>query len=118
MISGIFRSTIWNQTIPDRLRGRLAGIEQVSYSTGPLLGDSRPGSSARWRAYALHRVGRRALYRRSGGGARSFQPSGATTPARSCRSRRRHERPPEAFCAEDESPAFVEGGKTSSTRTT
>jgi MFS family permease len=43
MVSGIFRSTIWNQTIPDRLRGRLAGIEQVSYSTGPLLGDLEAG---------------------------------------------------------------------------
>ena len=43
MISGIFRSTIWNQTIPDRLRGRLAGIEQISYSTGPLLGDVEAG---------------------------------------------------------------------------
>ncbi len=43
MVSGIFRSTIWNQTIPDRLRGRLAGIEQVSYSTGPLLGDVEAG---------------------------------------------------------------------------
>lgn len=26
MLSGLGRSTIWNQTIPDRLRGRLAGI--------------------------------------------------------------------------------------------
>jgi MFS family permease len=43
MISGIFRGTIWNQTIPDRLRGRLAGIEQVSYSTGPLLGNVEAG---------------------------------------------------------------------------
>ena len=43
MISGIFRSTIWNQTIPDHLRGRLAGIEQVSYSTGPLLGNVEAG---------------------------------------------------------------------------
>ncbi len=42
-VSGIFRSTIWNQTIPDRLRGRLAGIEQVSYSSGPLLGDVEAG---------------------------------------------------------------------------
>ena len=25
MVSGVFRSTIWNQTIPDNLRGRLAG---------------------------------------------------------------------------------------------
>ena len=43
MLSGIFRSTIWNQTIPDRLRGRLAGIEQLSYSTGPLLGNVEAG---------------------------------------------------------------------------
>ena len=43
MVSGVFRSTIWNQTIPDRLRGRLAGIEQVSYSSGPLLGDVEAG---------------------------------------------------------------------------
>jgi MFS family permease len=43
MISGIFRSTIWNQTIPDHLRGRLAGIEQISYSTGPLLGNLEAG---------------------------------------------------------------------------
>jgi MFS family permease len=43
MLSGIFRSTIWNTTIPDRLRGRLAGIEQLSYSTGPLLGNVEAG---------------------------------------------------------------------------
>jgi MFS family permease len=45
-ISGIFRSTVWNQTIPDELRGRLAGIEQVSYSTGPLLGNVESGLAA------------------------------------------------------------------------
>jgi MFS family permease len=43
MVSGIFRGTIWNQTIPDRLRGRLAGIEQVSYTSGPLLGNVEAG---------------------------------------------------------------------------
>ncbi len=43
MVSGIFRGTIWNQTIPDHLRGRLAGIEQVSYSSGPLLGNLEAG---------------------------------------------------------------------------
>jgi MFS family permease len=43
MLSGIFRGTIWNQTIPDRLRGRLAGIEQLSYSSGPLLGNVEGG---------------------------------------------------------------------------
>jgi MFS family permease len=46
MVSGIFRGTIWNQTIPDHLRGRLAGIEQVSYSTGPLLGNVESGGVA------------------------------------------------------------------------
>ena len=43
MISGIFRSTIWNQTIPDSMRGRLAGIEMLSYSVGPLGGQVRAG---------------------------------------------------------------------------
>jgi MFS family permease len=43
MISGIFRSTIWNQTIPDHLRGRLAGIEMLSYSLGPMGGSARAG---------------------------------------------------------------------------
>jgi MFS family permease len=43
MISGIFRTTIWNQTIPDHLRGRLAGIEQLSYSIGPTLGNVESG---------------------------------------------------------------------------
>jgi MFS family permease len=43
MISGVFRDIIWNQTIPDEYRGRLAGIELLSYSTGPMLGDARAG---------------------------------------------------------------------------
>jgi MFS family permease len=46
MSSGIFRSTIWNQTIPDGLRGRLAGIEQLSYSIGPTLGTAQSGAVA------------------------------------------------------------------------
>ena len=48
MVSGIFRMTIWNQTIPDHLRGRLAGIEMISYTTGPLLGQLRSGVAARF----------------------------------------------------------------------
>jgi MFS family permease len=48
MISGLFRGVIWNQTIPDHLRGRLAGIEMLSYMTGPMLGQSRAGLTARW----------------------------------------------------------------------
>jgi len=47
MVSGLFRMTIWNQTIPDQLRGRLAGIEMVSYTTGPLLGNAESGAVAR-----------------------------------------------------------------------
>ena len=43
MVSGLFRMTIWNQTIPDELRGRLAGVEMISYMTGPLLGNARAG---------------------------------------------------------------------------
>jgi MFS family permease len=43
MVSGLFRMTMWNQTIPDRLRGRMAGIEQVSYTSGPLLGNLEAG---------------------------------------------------------------------------
>jgi MFS family permease len=42
-ISGIFRSVMWNQTIPDNLRGRLAGIEQISWSSGPTLGNLEAG---------------------------------------------------------------------------
>lgn len=57
MVSGLFRMTIWNETIPSELRGRMAGIEQLSYMSGPLLGNARAGfmaerfglfSSIRW----------------------------------------------------------------------
>jgi MFS family permease len=43
MVSGVFRTTIWNQTVPDELRGRLAGIEMISYMTGPMLGNTQLG---------------------------------------------------------------------------
>ena len=46
MISGIFRTTVWNQTIPEGMRGRLAGIEMLSYSIGPLGGQVRAGAVA------------------------------------------------------------------------
>jgi MFS family permease len=45
-ISGIFRATMWNETIPDALRGRLASIEMVSYMSGPLLGHLEAGAVA------------------------------------------------------------------------
>jgi MFS family permease len=46
MVSGLFRLTIWNETIPAHLRGRMAGIEQLSYMSGPLLGNARAGFMA------------------------------------------------------------------------
>lgn len=45
-VSALFRTVIWNQTIPDNLRGRLAGIELLSYSVGPLAGQMRAASMA------------------------------------------------------------------------
>lgn len=46
MVSGLFRMAIWNTTIPDHLRGRLAGIEMISYSSGPTLGNVEAGALA------------------------------------------------------------------------
>lgn len=48
MISGIFRGSIWNQTIPNYLRGRLASIEMMSYLTGPMLGSAKMGLVAEY----------------------------------------------------------------------
>ena len=42
-LSGIFRMTMWNQTVPQEFRGRLAGIEMISYLSGPKLGDTEAG---------------------------------------------------------------------------
>ncbi len=46
MLSGHFRQLMWNQSIPDDVRGRMAGIEMLSYSIGPLLGQVRSTSAA------------------------------------------------------------------------
>jgi MFS family permease len=43
MYSGVFRDALWNRTIPDQLRGRVAGIELLSYSVGPTAGQMRAG---------------------------------------------------------------------------
>ena len=45
-VSGVFRSAMWNETIPDRLRGRLAGIELISFASGPTLGSAEAGAVA------------------------------------------------------------------------
>jgi len=31
-MSGVFRNTMWNESIPPDIRGRMAGIEMISYS--------------------------------------------------------------------------------------
>ncbi len=46
MLSGHFRSLMWNQSIPDDVRGRMAGIEMLSYSVGPMLGQVRSTAAA------------------------------------------------------------------------
>jgi MFS family permease len=43
MVSGLGRTTMWNESIPDALRGRLAGIELLSYTSGPALGNVESG---------------------------------------------------------------------------
>lgn len=43
MISGLFRGVIWNHSVPNFMRGRLSGIEMISYMVGPLLGNTRAG---------------------------------------------------------------------------
>lgn len=45
-LSGLFRGIIWHETIPDAYRGRLAGVEMLSYSLGPMLGQLRGGLMA------------------------------------------------------------------------
>jgi MFS family permease len=47
-ISGIFRNTMWNESIPPDVRGRMAGIEMISYSLGPTAGQFRAGVMAAW----------------------------------------------------------------------
>ena len=42
-VSALFRASIWNQSISDDYRGRLASIELLSYSVGPLGGQTRAG---------------------------------------------------------------------------
>jgi MFS family permease len=45
-VSALCRGAIWNQSIADEYRGRLAGLELLSYSVGPLGGQLRAGSVA------------------------------------------------------------------------
>ncbi len=47
-VSGMFRMTMWNESIPTDVRGRMAGIEMISYSLGPTAGQFRAGVMAAW----------------------------------------------------------------------
>jgi MFS family permease len=42
-MSVLFRTTLCNQTIPQNLRGRMAGIEMITFMSGPLLGNAEAG---------------------------------------------------------------------------
>ncbi|GAA5167934.1 MFS transporter [Amycolatopsis dongchuanensis] len=42
-VADLFRGVLWTHLVPDRLRGRLAGIELLVGSAGPQLGDLRAG---------------------------------------------------------------------------
>ena len=47
-VSGIFRNTMWNESIPPDVRGRMAGVELISYSLGPTAGQFRSGLMTAW----------------------------------------------------------------------
>lgn len=43
MVSGVLRDALWNRIVPDRVRGRMAGIALLSYGLGPSVGQVRGG---------------------------------------------------------------------------
>lgn len=47
-MSAVFRQTMWNQSIPPEVRGRMGGIEMISYALGPMAGQFRSGAMATW----------------------------------------------------------------------
>ena len=48
VVSAIFRNTILQVSVPDRLRGRLSGIFSLVVTGGPKLGDVEAGLMATW----------------------------------------------------------------------
>lgn len=46
LISSVFRGALSAQATPDALRGRLAGIELICFTSGPILGDAEAGAVA------------------------------------------------------------------------
>lgn len=53
MVSGLFRMLVWNSSIPTSMRGRMAGVELLSYSIGPQLGSARVSLVAQARGLAF-----------------------------------------------------------------
>ena len=47
-MSAVFRQTHWNQSIPPEMRGRMGGIELLSYAIGPMTGSFRAGAMTTW----------------------------------------------------------------------
>lgn len=45
-VNGLNRRILWNEIIPNNLRGRLAGLEMISFMSGPLIGNLRAGTLA------------------------------------------------------------------------
>lgn len=45
-LSGVFRMAMWNESISPDVRGRMAGVETLSYSLGPTAGQFRAGAVA------------------------------------------------------------------------
>jgi MFS family permease len=43
MVSGVYRMSIWNRSIPDSHRGRVAGVSFANVASGPALGDLEAG---------------------------------------------------------------------------
>jgi MFS family permease len=46
--SATFRQTLWNESILPEIRGRMGGVELISYAVGPLAGQFRSGAMTSW----------------------------------------------------------------------
>ena len=84
-ISGIFRTTMWNQTVPDEMRGRMVGIELLSFTAGPQLGQLRGGLMAQWTSLRFAIASGVSPPPRSlSSWRRPFRPCGAGRPTHRC----------------------------------
>lgn len=87
MLSGLFRSLIWDLTIPDELRGRMAGLELLSYGVGPQVGQVRSTLTARFTSIQTSLVVGGAVCVGSMAALKSAMPSLWTFDAREARHR-------------------------------